>query len=596
MLNNEKISQLRAAMNHHNIDVYMVFCTDHHLDEFISPYFEELRFVTGFTGYDGTLLIDRNHAYMYTDNRYAEQLTKELAGTDIILCIEDIEQAIPKQLEASIPFGGTLGFDGKYVSASQGLFYKDLLMRKNGNLLSHMNLVDEIWEERPDFPYESIFEFPIEYSGEEAKEKLGRVREVMMKKGAQKHFIASPDAICWMLNIRGNDIPYVCQALCFGLMDCDTFILYIDENKVHDELRLYLQSIGVVLQPYNDVYKRINQELKNVSRLLLDMERVNYAIYQEIIKNTFINIIHGIDPAMSMKTIKNEVEVANLKNAALRDSVAVTKFIYWLKCNIAELSINEYQASKKVEEFRREQDNFLCSSFEPLCAYGANAAMVFYCPTENHADIIEQKGFLLVDSGGTYWDGTTDITRTIALGEISDCMKAHYTTALICAFTLTHAKFPLGVRGCHLDVLARSNMWNLGMDYSTRSGHGLGYVLNDHEGPIDFKWKTSSEKSPVLEENMVMTVEPGVYIEGEYGIRLENDVIAQRDMQTKDGQFMRFDLLTYVPFDLDAILPEMLTLKQRNELNEYHKIVYDKVSPYLTDAEKEWLEANTKAI
>lgn len=592
MIVQEKLLTLRDRMKEEAIDVYLVFCTDYHLGEFINPYFKELEFISGFTGYVGTFIITMDKSYLVTDSRYTTQAKAELKDTEIEVSILDHADDLMSRLDAVMTEGQTLGFDGRYVSAIQGLEFERVVAEKKGQISSCSNLIDRIWKNRLEMPREEIYYLEEKYTGESAEAKLARFRIELKQRNVTCNFLVETDAICWLLNIRGNDIPYMCQPLCYALINQEVVHLYLNEYSMSKETKERLAKSNVILHPYESVYEVALDAKDHV--ILMDQSRVNYILYKKLIMHA--TIVHGVSPAMFMKASKNKIEIHNMRNAALKDSIAVTKFIYWVKKNVGKMSMNEYDLGLKIEEFRREQPLFIGPSFETGCAYGENAAMVFYNATEDNKRQIEEKGFLLVDSGGNYLDGSTDITRTIVVGDVTNQMKLHYTTVLACAFTLSEAKFPYGIKGCHLDVLARSNMWNLGLDYSTRSGHGVGYLLNVHEEPVDFKWKRNSEESPVLEEHMVLTIEPGVYLEGEYGIRLENDVIVRKDQETAAGLFMRFEKLTYVPFDLEAIDCDLLTKKQLNDLNAYHQQVWERISPYLEKDEQDWLKENTKKL
>lgn len=382
--------------------------------------------------------------------------------------------------------------------------------------------------------------------------------------------------------------------LSFVSIEKEQILLFVNPQILDKEVQDYLEKNHVTIRPYEDIYTYA-QNLQKV-KVLISAEETNYRIAECIREHA--EVLEGENPSLMLKAVKNEIELKNTREAHLKDAVAVTKFMYWLKTNIGKVEISEISASDYLEERRKEQEHYLDLSFDTISAYGPHGAMMHYSATKESNAVLKPEGFLLVDSGGHYLEGTTDITRTFALGALTDEEKQHFTAVCRSNMNLANAKFLYGCCGINLDILARGPLWDLGIDYRCGTGHGVGHILNVHEGPNGFRWKIVPERndSGKLEEGMITTDEPGVYIEGKYGIRTENELICVKDEKNEYGQFMRFENITYVPIDLDAILPEEMSAKERRELNEYHQMVYEKVSPYLTDEEREWLKTYTRPI
>ncbi len=500
------------------------------------------------------------------------------------------EEGVPtysEYINQNLKNSETLGFDGKVISGKTIFDLKNEFGNKDITLEDKYDLVGEIWKDRPSLPITEVFILDEKYAGESFKSKLNKLREKMEALKADKHILTSLDDIAWLFNIRGRDIKNNPVTLAYSIISKDKVTLYIDSRKINDDVRRYLEEIGVEIKDYFEVYEDVKNSENEI--VLLDNDKVNYLICNSI-KGTILN---RNNPTTLMKACKNPVELENLRSSHLKDGVAVTKFMYWLKTNIGKIEMSEISVSDKIEEYRKEQKLYIEPSFNTISAYEANAAMMHYSANEKSNSKLYPRNLLLIDSGAQYLDGTTDITRTFVLGECPEEIKEHFTLVLKGMISLSKVKFLYGARGTNLDILARRPVWERGIDYKCGTGHGVGFLLNVHEGPQGIRFQTNPQ---ILEEGMTVTNEPGVYIEGSHGIRLENELIVKKAEKTVFGQFMEFETMTYVPLDLDGVIPEMLEKDEREFLNIYHKMVFDKVSPYLTAEEKEWLKEYTREI
>lgn len=593
----EIISKLRAIMKENGLDAYIIPSSDNHQSEYVGEFFKARAYVSGFTGDAGTVVITKNEAGLWTDGRFFLQATYQLEDSGIKL-FKMGNPGVPTILEylkAEMPSNGKLGFDGRLIAMQEGEELVQELASKNVTVEYDYDLVDKVWENRPKLANEPVFLLEEKYSGESTASKLQRVRGVMKEAGANYHVIATLDDIAWLLNIRGNDVMYSPLILCYAVVSMKKVYLFIEDNRLDDKVKETLAKDNVELRPYNDIYEYV-KGFKAEDVVLVDPDRINYALYKDIPACT--KKIKMDNPTVLFKAVKNPVELANIEKAHVKDGVAITKFMHWLKTNVGKIRITEISASEKLEEFRKMQDNYLWQSFDPICAFKEHAAMMHYTSTPETDVELTEGSFLLTDTGGNYYEGSTDITRTIALGEVSEQLKHHFTAVARSMMNLARAKFLYGCKGYNLDVLAREPMWNIETDYKCGTGHGVGYLLNIHEAPAGFRWKIvpSKHETHQLEEGMVITDEPGIYIDGAYGIRTENEIIVRKGNQNEFGQFMYFDPVTYAPIDLDAIDPEDLNRDEKLYLNNYHKLVYQKVSPYLTDEEREWLKLYAREV
>ena len=593
----ERLAALRAEMKKRNIDIYVVPTADFHESEYVGEYFKARKYITGFTGSAGTAVITMEEAGLWTDGRYFVQAERELQDSSVMLYRMG-EEGVPEVdafIEAKLPKGGILGFDGRVVNARWGAKLAEIATAKSAKLFVKEDLIDAIWENRPALSKEPVFLLEEKYSGKSIKDKIADVRAEMEKEGADVHILTTLYDIAWLLNVRGNDIAYVPVVLSYLALTKDECIWFVQEDALTNEVKSYLSDNQIITKEYEAIYDYV-AELSGDTAVWMSLGETNYRICSSLDKA--IKVIDKANPTFVMKAMKNPVEVDNTRAAHVKDGVAFTKFMYWLKNNIGKIPMTELSASDYLEQRRREQENFIELSFGTICAYGENAAMMHYSASEESNAELKAEGFLLVDSGGHYYEGTTDITRTMALGPITDEMKLHFTTVCRSNLNLANAKFLHGCRGLNLDILARGPLWDLGIDYKCGTGHGVGYVLNVHEGPNGFRWRVVAERndSGVLEEGMITTDEPGVYLEGKYGIRIENELVCKKAEKNEYGQFMEFENITFAPIDLDAIDPEEMTKREKKMLNDYHKMVYETLSPYMTDEENEWLKHYTRAI
>lgn len=592
----ERLQKLRALMQERSIDAYMIPTSDFHESEYVGKHFKCREFMTGFTGSAGTAVITNDDAALWTDGRYFVQAAAQLEGSTVVLqkMGQEGTPSIKEYLLEKIPQGGTLAFDGRVVNTAEGEELEDALGVKDIAIACQEDLVGEIWEDRPVLPAEPVWVLDVKYAGKDAEDKIGDLRKKMEDCGATVHILTTLDDIVWLLNIRGNDVDCNPVVLSYLMATGESLYLYINEAVLDSSVKSYLEEKGVTIRPYDAIYSDVAK--LHGETVMLEKSRTNFALTQLLDgTNEIINIQN---PTALMKAIKNPVEIENIRKAHIKDGVAMTKFIYWLKKNIGKIPMDEISVADYLNSLRRGQEGNLGLSFPTISAYGANAAMCHYSATEESNAKLEARGFYLVDSGGQYYEGTTDITRTIALGELTDGEREHFTLTLISMLRLGNVRFLYGCRGLNLDYVAREPFWSRGLNFDHGTGHGVGYLLNVHERPNGIRWKMVPERQDncVLEAGMVTSDEPGIYIEGSHGIRTENLMVCVKDEKNEYGQFMKFEFLTYVPIDLDAIDKSLMRPEDIEHLNQYHKAVYEKISPYLEEEEREWLKEATRAI
>ena len=593
----ERLAQLRQLMEKNQIQYYIIPTNDYHLSEYVGDYFRARKYMSGFTGSAGVLVVTPSDAGLWTDGRYYIQAERQLEGSTITLFRQGTEgvPTIEEWLKKNIQPGENIGFDGRVIPAASGILYEKIAGKQGGHVVYQQDLVDEIWTDRPQLSGEPAFALDVCYTGRSTADKLAAVREAMREKGADLHVLTSLDDIAWLLNIRGNDVECNPVILSYVAVTLNAVYFFADEKKLNEEIKALFEENHVTVLPYNDIYTW----LENISRtqtVMYNLGKINYAIYKSI--DSSVQTVNCENPTLLMKAIKNDVEINNLIKAHIKDGVAVTKFMYWLKNNVGKISMTEISASDYLENCRRAQDGFIELSFDTISAYKANAAMMHYSANAQSNAVLEPEGLLLVDSGGQYYEGTTDITRTFGLGPVSDEIKKHYTAVLRGMLNLANARFLHGCIGLNLDILARGPMWDMGIDYRCGTGHGVGYLLNVHEAPNGFRWKKVPERDDgcVLEAGMVTTDEPGIYEEGSHGIRIENELVCREGEKNEYGQFMYFETITYAPIDLDVIDTTYMTDVDLKRLNDYHQMVYEKISPYLDTEEREWLKVYTRPL
>lgn len=581
----ERIECLQLMLEEEKIDVYVIPTTDYHMSEYVAEHFKCREYMSGFTGSTGTLVVTRKEAYLYTDGRYFIQADEELKGSKITL-MKMGERDVPpieKFIERVLPADGCIGFDGKVISKKFGAKMEDIVT-KSCNIVYDMDLVERIWNDRPELQFSRIYVLDEKYTGKAYEEKLKAVREKMKEKGVDNYVITSLDDQAWLFNLRAYDIPCNPVFFAFSIVTMDEVVIYSGASIP--------KSVNVKTRDYKEIYN----DLKNITgKVLIDPETASYMIYKSLLN---AEIVEGQNPTVMMKAIKNDIEIENLKKCHIKDGIAVTRFMHWLKENVGQSLITEISAADYLERLRKEEAGCVDLSFETISAYGANAAKMHYSADENSNAVLKPEGMLLVDSGGQYYEGTTDITRTFILGPVSDEIKKQYTLVVKGMLKLANARFLYGCTGINLDILARGALWNEGIDYKCGTGHGVGFMLNVHEGPNGFRWKTVPERndSCILEAGMVTTDEPGVYVEGSHGIRIENELVCREVEENEYGKFMGFETITYAPIDLDGIDLEYLDRSEKKMLNNYHKLVYDTLEPYFNDEERVWLRKYTRNI
>ncbi len=593
---NERLKALRELMKQRGIDAYLVPTSDFHESEYVGEYFKCRKFLTGFTGSAGTAVVTADDAGVWTDGRYFVQAAKQLkdSGFQLQKMGQDGVLTIKEYLEKVLPAGGVLGFDGRVVNSRMGRELREALEEKEVRFACEDDLVGEIWEDRPQLSAKPVWILEEKYAGKSAAEKIADLRRAMKEARATVHVLTTLDDIVWLLNIRGGDVPGNPVVLSYVAVTDEECCLFINGKVLDDKVKAYLSGLHVTVKPYNDIYDYVKSFRRE--KVLLETSRINFAIMNNLDASN--KIIDKMNPTAAAKAVKNPVEIENERRAHIKDGVAMTKFMYWLKKNIGSMPMTEISVSEYLEELRKQQEGYLEPSFDTISAYKENAAMCHYSATPESNKTLEPRGLYLVDSGGQYYEGTTDVTRTMALGPVTDEEREHFTLVAMSMLRLGHAKFLYGCRGLSLDYIARQPLWERGLNYDHGTGHGVGYLLNVHERPNGIRYKTVPERmdSAVIEEGMICSDEPGIYIEGSHGIRTENLIVCRKAENNAYGQFMEFEYLTFVPIDLDALNVELMEKKDMEYLNEYHRQVYEKIAPYLTEEERGWLKEATREV
>ena len=595
----ERLAALKAAMKEADIDCYIIPTSDYHNSEYVSEYFMVRKYFSGFTGSAGTLVVLKDKAALFTDGRYFIQAAKQLQGSDITLMkmgepkVPTLEEYVRQELKE----GENIGFDGRVITAGDGLAFEKTAMEKGGKVIFHLDLAEKIWKDRPALLFTPVFVLKEEYSGESCDDKLKRLREKMKEEGAAVHLLTTLDDIAWLFNLRAKDVESCPVLLSYAVITMDEAILFAGERAFDETVRKYLAEHHITLKPYDDFYTYVADLVKTgpKEKLLVCENRINYRLKKELGDAV---IVDRANPTTLMKAVKNSTEQENLRKAHLMDGVAVTKFMYWLKTNVGKVPMTEVSASDYLESLRGSNPTYIEPSFATICAYGANGAIIHYTATPESYSEIQAKGMLMVDSGGHYYEGSTDITRTFVLGEITEEIRQHFTLVSRAMLRLKSTKCLYGCKGVNLDLAAREVFWEKGLDYKHGTGHGVGYLLNVHEGPNSFRYKVlpGSDNDWVFEEGMVTTDEPGIYIEGSHGVRIENELLCRKGEKNEYGQFMEFEDLTYVPIDLDGLDVSAMENSEIQVLNRYHRTVYEKLAPFFDGEELEWLKNATREI
>lgn len=591
----DRLEALRKKMQRMGFDYYLIPTADFHGSEYVSGYFKVREYFSGFTGSAGELLVGREEALLWTDGRYFVQAALELKGTGITLMKQRVEgvPSIEEYLALHMTGGQTLAFDGRVVPNLQIEKIKKALKGKDIHFAYKEDPADNIWTNRPAFPGGEVYVLDDEFTGMTTSKKLEKVRESLREQEVDSLFLTKLDDIMWLCNIRGCDVECNPVAMSYFYMTQNEAILFLQRKVITKKVTEILKLHGVTIKLYEDCFGYL--ETLSDKKVLLDKGVCSFAVCETLAEHCTICFLKN--PIPLMKAVKNSTELSHMRELYLKDSIAVTKFIYYLKKVAQVEQLTEVDAAKYLDGLRRQIPGFLDLSFPTISAYGANAAMMHYEAIPDNCAKLKKRGFLLVDSGGQYLGATTDVTRTISLGELTEEEREHYTLTAVGMLQLTHAKFLHGCTGRNLDILARHPLWEKGLDYRCGTGHGVGYILNVHEGPQALRWAYNKDaEEAVFEEGMDVTNEPGVYEEGKHGIRIENVMVVQKGEKNEYGQFMEFETLTFVPLDRSALVPHMLNETQKAWVNDYQKKVYEKLSAYLTEAEKQWLLEETAEL
>ncbi len=587
----ERIHALRMTFRPNNIKAFIIPSTDPHLSEYVAPYWMSREWISGFTGSAGTAVILMDKAGLWTDSRYFLQAKKELEGSGITLYKEMLPEtpSITKFLCQNLKPGESVSIDGKMFSVQQVEQMKEDLAPYQLQVNLFGDPLKNIWKDRPSMPDAPAFIYDVKYAGKSCGEKVAAIRTELKKKGIFALFLSSLDEIAWTLNLRGSDVHCNPVIVSYLLVTQDEVVYFISPEKITQEVNEYLQEQQVSLRKYDEAESFLNSFTGE--NILIDPKKTNYAIYSAI--NPACKVVRGESPVTLLKAIRNEQEIAGIHHAMQRDGVALVKFLKWLEASVLSGKETELSVDRKLHEFRAAQPLYMGESFDTIAGYKEHGAIVHYSATEESDVTLQSKGFLLLDSGAQYLDGTTDITRTIALGELTEEEKTDYTLILKGHIALAMAKFPAGTRGAQLDVLARMPIWSHGMNFLHGTGHGVGHFLSVHEGPQSIRM---NENPIVLQPGMVTSNEPGVYKAGSHGIRTENLTLVCKDKEGMFGEYFKFETITLCPICKKGIIKEMLTAEEVKWFNDYHRTVYEKLSPSLNEEEKKWLLEATKAI
>lgn len=615
-MKNERLLSLRNQMKEAGVHCVVIPTSDYHNSEYVSDFFMARKYFSGFTGSAGTLVVTPDEAALFTDGRYFIQAAKELEGSGITL-MKMGEPGVPTMTEyvdQKLQKGWTLCFDGRVITSSKGGELEEIAKKHEGQVRFDLDLCDAAWENRPVLIHHPVWVLSEEYAGESVEEKLVRVREEMKKEEAGIHVLTSLDDIAWLYNIRSNDVECCPVVLAYTMVTKDRALLFAEEGFAAGEdtsARERMEKAGVEIYPYDRFYEMLGSvaaqatKEEKASGIWIDESQVNFRVLKELKKicveegaQAGTLLLNKENPTTLMKSIKNETELLHTRRAHIKDAVAVTRFMYWLKKNIGSIPMNEVSVAEKIDGLRAQQEGFIELSFPTISAYGINGAIIHYGAQKETCATLKPEGMLMIDSGGHYIDGTTDITRTFILGPVTPEMKKHYTLVLRAMLSMRATRFLHGCTGANLDIRAREVLWEHGLDYKHGTGHGVGNILNVHEGPQSFRWKLLPDagKPAVFEEGMITSDEPGIYLENQYGIRIENEILCRKGEKNEYGQFMYFEDLTFVPIDLDGVELSQMSELDKERLNDYHAAVFEKLQPYFEGEELTWLRHVTRAV
>lgn len=593
----KRMELLREDMRNQGVNWFYCKDGDPHMSEYVDPHYAVRTHFSGFTGSNGNLLVGLAEAYLWTDGRYFVQAEKELQESGITL-MKMGQKDVPtilKFLKDNLKEKETLALDGKVFSASIDIELKGILAENKAKLTADFVFDETLWENRPLASKKPVWILEEQYAGENAACKIEKIRKALVDQKVDFHFISKLDDIMWITNLRGNDIACNPVAYAYLFLTMDDCILFLKEEAVDESVRNYLTKQGIRLMPYGAVAEYIGTLVENRSKKVLLSGNDTGLYFSHLFEERF-EVVYGENPSENEKAIKNKIEIANLKEAYLMDSLVVTRFIKYIKENAVNEKLTETKAAHILDEMRAALPGFIELSFPTISAFGPNAAMMHYEAEEGKDALLEENGIYLVDSGGQYYKGTTDVTRSIVLGNISAEMKDGYTRAVRGNLHLLNAKFLKGCTGRNLDILAREPFWEVYEDYKCGTGHGIGQVLNVHEGPQNISWAKRAGQEAAIVPGMIVSDEPGIYVKDGYGIRIETILLCESLCVNENGEYLGFSPLTFVPIDLDGIDVEGLSKREKDMLNTYHEVVYEKLSPFMDAEERSWLQENTRHI
>jgi Xaa-Pro aminopeptidase len=590
-----RLDSLREAMKARKIDVYIIPTGDPNLGEYLPDHWRVIAWLTGFTGSAGTVIVTESFAGLWTDSRYFVQAQNQLcdSGFQFMKPVMNDKKDFIDWLHDNIEAESTIGVDGRTISIARMRRIERSLDIKSVKFITDSDLISEIWTNRPSMPDSAAFDFPVIYAGKDRSTKITEVRGQMRNRKIDYHLLTAVDDIMWLLNIRGNDVKYSPLLISFGIVGEDQILLFTDESRIPFKLASEFDRLGIVILPYEET-EAVLSSLPADSSILVSPVKTSLSLFNSIPKE--MKIIEDLSIPGKLKAVKNNTEAENLEKAMIKDGIALTKFFFWLETNHGTEKLTELTLAEKLTWFRAEQADFLEPSFASIVAFNKHGALPHYSATTDSDSDIGADGILLIDSGGQYLNGTTDITRTIALGRPSDKQKRDFTLVLKGNVSLAMAKIPAGTRGIQLDILARKPLWENGLDFGHGTGHGVGFCLNVHEGPLSISPGEGPESGAVIEAGMLISDEPAVYREGEYGIRIENLILCYEDEETEFGQFLKFDTISLCYIDKVLIDTSLLDKKEIDWLNRYHSEVYEKLNPHLDEEVRRWLREKTNAI
>ncbi len=589
----QRLAALRRSMIQKKISLYIIPSGDPHLGEYIPEHWCIIEWLTGFTGSSATVVVTGEQAGLWTDSRYFIQAEAQLEGSGVTLMNSAETGDIYQWIKNNTPLRGRVGLDGRIFSISRLRRLEELLKSSKTKIDIGCDLISDLWLDRPLMPGDMAFEHEIRYCGVSNREKIEKVRSIMSQIPVEYHLLTSPDDIMWLLNIRGNDVKYSPLLSSFAIVGKDQVLLFADERKIPLKMASAFDKLDIVLLPYEEI-AAILSSLPDESSVLLTPGTTSSTIYRSLPEG--IRIIEDNSIPTKLKSLKNRTEISNIQKVMVKDGVALTRFFFWLEKNTGQEILSELSIASRLEEFRSMQEDYLGPSFRTIAAFNQHGALPHYSATGDTNSEICGNGILLIDSGGQYLDGTTDITRSIAIGRVSDQHRKDFTLVLKGMISLASAKFPEGTRGVQLDILARQVLWDNGLNYGHGTGHGVGFCLNVHEGPQSISPGVNPGSKYVIEPGMLISDEPAVYRVGQYGIRTENLILCYEDEETEFGKFLRFDTVSLCYIDKKLIDASLLEVKETEWINNYHTEVYEKLSPHLTADEKEWLDDKTKPL